>query len=531
MGGMWGARPRLGAAVGAVMLMVGLASCAEPKSSSNADGLVLADPYEDESLSPLMGFAEEGMSKLYDGLMTHDARRRPRPALAAEPPRPSADAKTWTVRLRSGVRFHDGTTFGPEDVVATYKALLDPKAASPVASSFRMLADVRHTGADAVEFRLKHPYAPFPHKLILGIVPSEAVTGGRVEAAPINSRPVGTGPYRLAEWRRGERLVLTANPGYWGGAPKVQRLTVLFVPDDNTRAQRMTRGDFDGTVLPPALAGTFAGKSGTTTYHHASADYRGVMLPQKNPVTADLAIRKALNLAVDREGMIRALLSGRGKPAYGPIPRVLGEFSDPSATFRHDPAEAARLLDAAGWRAGAGGVRSKDGEAARFTLMYPPDDSVRKALANGFASDAGKIGVKVDLAGLGWDAIEPRMDHDALLMGGGTPLDPDLVAYGLLHSSQAEDGFNNPGSYEDPQVDAALDRGRRTLDTAARADAYRAVQRRLTETPPWVFLVFLDHSYVVRGQVPGYQPVVDPHVHGVLSWGPWWNLEKWARPA
>ncbi|MFD0853109.1 ABC transporter substrate-binding protein, partial [Actinomadura adrarensis] len=153
------------------------------------------------------------------------------------------------------------------------------------------------------------------------------------------------------------------------------------------------------------------------------------------------------------------------------------------------------------------------------------------ALAGAFASDAGKIGIKVDLEGLGWEAIDPRMKRDAVVMGGGNPLDPDEVTYGLLHSSRSEDGYNNPGSYQDDTVDAKLDEARSVTDPAARAEAYKAVQRRLMENPPWVFLVFLQHTYVVRGEWTGYEPVVDPHVHGVLHWGPWWNLEKWSRSA
>ncbi|WP_199484864.1 ABC transporter substrate-binding protein [Actinomadura craniellae] len=505
-----------------------LSACSQP-AEPVADGLVLADPYEDESLNPLMGFAEDGMSKIFDGLVTHDADRRLQPALATAVPEPSADGLTWTARLRPGVVFHDGSALGPEDVVATYRTLLDPAAASPISSSFKMLSGVRQTGPDTVEFRLRHPYAPFAHRLVLGVLPSEKLTGGPLESSPLNTRPIGTGPYRLAEWRRGERLVLAAHDRYWGTKPKLRRVTVAFVPDDNTRAQRMRRGDFDGTVLPPALAGTFSRQNGMTVYGHDSADYRGVMLPQKNPVTSDLAIRRALNLAVDRQGMIRALLAGRGQSAFTPVPPALAEFADPAATFKHDPEQARKILEDAGWRAGPGGTRSKDGRQARFTLMYPAEDSVRKALAGGFASDAGKVGVRVDLLGLGWDAIEPRMKKDALLMGGGTSLDPDLVAYGLLHSSQAEDGFNNPGSYRDATVDAALDRGRNSPDRAVRTEAYRTVQRRLIENPPWVFLVFLEHTYVMRGQWSGYRPVVDPHVHGTLTWGPWWNLPEWSR--
>lgn len=511
-----------------VLAAAALASCSAPvgeRSSAPAGSLVLADPYEPDSLHPLLGYGAEGASKLFDGLVTHDAQRALQPALAAELPAPSADGSSWTVPLRDGVTFSDGSSFEAADVVATYDALLDPATASTEATAFSMLTGVEEVDERTVRFDLAFPYAAFPHRLTLGVLPSEAL-GGPAAESPLGTAPIGTGPYRLAEWRKGDRMVLTGNPDYWGGAPQVDRITVVFAEDDNTRAQRMTSGEFDGTVLPPALARTFEGRTGFTTISHRTADYRTIVLPTGNPVTGDPAVRLALNLAANRQGMIDALLAGQGEPAATPIPPALAEYRDPAAVFPHDPARAAQVLDDSGWVPGPDGVRARDGRPATFTLMYAAADSVRRDLAQAFASDARAVGVDVRLEGLGWEAIEPRMGADALVLGGGSPFDPDLTSYPLLHSSFAGDGFNNPGSYADAGVDTALDAARRTVDPAARRRAYLDFQRAYVADPGMVFLAFLGHTYVLRERPADYQEIVEPHNHGV-TWGPWWNVEDW----
>lgn len=523
--------PRRVAFVLGVLLLTVVGACSAPSAPGGdtggpATGMVLADPYEPESLHPLLGYGTEGASKLFDGLVSHDADRRVRPALAAAPPEPGADGQSWTVTLREGVRFHDGSAFDADDVVATYRALLDPAFAASIRSEWVMLSGVEKVDAATVRFDLAYPDAAFPHRLTLGIVPAEAVAEpAPLEESAFGTAPVGTGPYRLTEWRRGGSMRLAANSDYWGGAPAVQEITIVFAADDNTRAQRMRSGEFDGTVLPPALAATFEG-SGFAVHHHPSADYRTITLPSAHPVTADPAIRLALNHAVNRQGMIDALLAGRGEPASNPIPEVLAGHSEPSAQFDFDRAEAERILDAGGWLPGPNGVRVKDGLRAAFTLMYPASDSVRRDLAQGFVSDARAVGVEVALEGLGWEAIEPRMGADALVLGGGTPFDPDLVGYPLLHSSYAGDGFNNPAAYRNPQVDAGLDAARRVIDPGDRVAAVKAWQRAYAQAPGFVFLVFLDHSYLVRERWDGYRQVVDPHSHGT-TWGPWWNVEDW----
>ncbi|WP_277675430.1 ABC transporter substrate-binding protein [Saccharopolyspora rectivirgula] len=506
------------------------AGCSAPTApgSGPSDSLLLADGFEPDSLHPLLGYAQEGAGKFYDGLLAFDGRGEMRPALATALPESTSDGKRWTARLRQGVHFHDGTPLTARDVAATYRAVLDPAYASTISSDYAMLGEVRELDDHTVQFELKYPYAPWPAKLVLGIVPAKSLADRRpLENSPLNTRPVGTGPYRLVEWRRGDQMRWEANPQHWAGEPAIRNVTVVFAKDDNTRAQRLRTGEFDGTVLPPVLADS-SGQGGYRVVHHKTADYRAIMLPNDHPVTGDRAVRLALNHAVNRKGMIDAVLGGHGEPAHTPIPSSMSGYHEPAAVFAHDPAKARRILDDAGWRTGPDGIRQRDGRRASVTVMYFADDSLRKNLAQAFASDAKEIGIEVQLAGVDRSAAAERLATEGIVLGGGNPIDPDLQAYSSLHSSVIGTGtYTNPGKYRNREVDEALDRGRRTLDRQQRAEHYKQVQRAYVADPGLVYLAFIDHSYVMReGRWSGYQPVVEPHTHGT-TWGPWWNVESW----
>ncbi|MDX3655976.1 ABC transporter substrate-binding protein [Streptomyces sp. ID05-26A] len=490
-----------------LVVLLAVAGCTEtaaprPDGGSNGTSIVLADRDEPATLNPLLGYGAQGVSKIYDGLVEHRQDGSLTPQLAADLPQPSADGLSWTVELRGDVKFTDGSTFGAEDVVATYTAALQ----NPIKDRFSTLKGVEQTGPSTVRFTLTQTQAAFPHLLVLGILPSE-------QAKP-DAPPVGTGPYKVTEWKKGDRLLLESNEGYFDGVPKVKKVTVVFVTDDNQRARRMQDGEFDGTVLPPKIATQFAGKSGLQVNYHRSADYRAVRLPAANPVTGNASVRLALNFAANRQAMIDSLLEGKGTIAYTPVPDALAEEFDPTAKFRFDKNEAARLLDVGGWVPGSDGIRVREGVAARFTLMYPLGDDLRADLATAFAADAKAVGVDVQLAGLSWEAIRPRMAQDALLFGEGSPFDPDLMLYDL----------RGQGS---PAADAALENGRRLIDPAQRAVAYKLFQQAFVSAPSMAVLVFPEHAYVMRDSWNGYQPVVDPNSYGALAWGPWWNLEKW----
>ncbi|GLZ29713.1 hypothetical protein Lesp02_19030 [Lentzea sp. NBRC 105346] len=492
----------------AALVVTGCTETTPPNGNPDKNGtsIVLADRDEPATLNPLFGYGRQGASKIYDGLVEHRQDGSLKPQLAAADPEPSQDGLTWTVKLRGDVKFTDGTAFNAEDVVATYRAVLDPATGSSVRQSFSTLKAVDQVDPSTVKFTLTQPHAAFPHLLVLGIMPSEHV-GKDVP-------PIGTGPYKVVEWKKGDRLLLESNSTYFDGEPKIKKLTVVFVPDDNTRATRMRDGEFDGTVLPPKLATPFSTRSGMQVLSHKAADYRAVWLPLSGPVTGNREVRIALNYAVNRQGMVDSLLEGKATTGSSPVPDALPEFFEPSAKFRYDKTEAERQLEVAGWVRGADGIRTRDGVVARFTLMYPLGDQLRADLATAFAADARAVGIDVQLAGLSWEAITPRMATDALLAGDGNPFDVDLMLYDLRGQGNA-------------QVDAALEEGRKFTDPAQRAVAYKLFQKAYVVQPSMVVLVFPEHLYVVRDAWSGYQPVVDPQSYGALAWGPWWNIQKW----
>ncbi|GGP35542.1 ABC transporter substrate-binding protein [Streptomyces abikoensis] len=514
------------------VLAAGAAACSAPgggdKAGKGRDELVVGLANEPETLSPLLGYGKDGNSKIFDGLLRRDSAMKLEPALAAELPKVTDDGRTYTYKLRKGVTFSDGKPFSAGDVVFTYRTILDEKTNNAAKGELAAIDKVTAAGDDTVVFALKYPYAPFAERTVLPIVPEHAAKGQDVNTGSFNTAPIGTGPYVLTGWSKGEKLTFKANPAYWGGEPKVKKLTMAIIKDDDVRATRLRSGDLDGAILPPNLVKGFKGDKSKVTLTARTTDFRGVTLPTANKVTGDVAVRRALDLAVDRDAMVDKLLEGAGRAGYGPVPTDSEWFA--KGTERpHDLDKAKKLLDDAGWKPGGDGIREKDGQRAAFTLWFPAGDKLREEHALAFASDAKKAGVDVKVQSGTWEVIEPRMKEDAVLAGGGNPADPDFDLYNLLHSSLALDGFNNMAAYSDPAVDKALEEGRRGGDKATRKAAYDAVQRGLADNPGYVFLTHVDHLYVMNGDRKGLTTQVEPHDHG-LGAGPWWNVEDW-QPA
>ncbi|MFE3453816.1 ABC transporter substrate-binding protein [Nonomuraea sp. NPDC059194] len=502
--------------VSTLLAVVSLSACTAPSAGPSAgpapagDAFVIAISSEFETLDPVKGYAPDGGSMMFDGLMSRDADLSLKPALATAPPVISADGLSAVFTLREGVKFHDGRPLTAKDVAYTYTAV----KGSPIGGDYEAIDTVRAKDERTVEFRLKHAYAPLAQRTTLGIVPDGGIAA---------NKPVGTGPYRFVSWTPGDKVVLAGNKDYWGGAPAISSVVVAFAADDNVRATRLAAGEFDAAILPPKAAARFENQQGVTVHKVDSADYRGIMWPFKEKVTGDKAVRKAVSLALDRQAMVDTIMAGAGKPAFGPISPDTA-WHEPSVTGKATPDQAAatKLLDEAGYKPGPDGIR------ASFTLMYPAGDSLRKELALAVASDAKKIGLDVRLAGLDWDAIEPRMAKDALIMGYGSPYDPDYVNFELFHSKFAGQGFFNPGFYNNPKVDALLEKGRATTDEAARKQAYQEFQRLVFDDEAWTYLAFLKHVYVIRGEYQGVKPSVDAHEHA--TGGLFRDLHTW-KPA
>lgn len=507
---------------------------AAPTATGNPNGstIVLAEATEPATLDPLAGYAPYGAAKIFDGLLEHQPGGALAPDLAEAVPEPEPDGRTWQVRLRGNVRFSDGTGFGPEDVVATYRKVLDPAFRSPLRDDFSMVRSVQRTGERTVTFKLAYPYLPFTEKLVLGISPSERLAkAATVNRSPVAERPIGTGPYRVAEWRRGEALVLRANERYHRGRPEIGTVRILFGLSDAERLDLARKGELDGAAVPPNRLSQEAVPDDFEVFTQRSAEFRAISLPATNAVTRSPAMRKALNYAVDRQRLVDEVLSGQGSVASTPVTGVSLEFVEPGAGFDRNVELARQQLDAVGWRVGDGGVRERGGVRASIELSYPGDDSQARLLAERFAADAATIGVEVRPVATPDAELPGRAGASAVLFVAGNPFDPDLSLYPLLHSGLNDSETNgasarNWSGYSNSGVDAALEAGRREADPAQRAVAYRALQRAYTADPAMVVLARPDRQYLLRQSWTGYTPVTDA-AGADFTWGPWWNIERW----
>ncbi|MBQ1081884.1 ABC transporter substrate-binding protein [Nocardiopsis sp. B62] len=535
MNGTVPTRALLATALAPTLLLTACTGSTEADATGTPTRIVLADAQPLGEFDPVNGYGELGVSPIFEGLLRpessgDDALPELVPALAASAPEPNEDNTVWDVELRTDVTFSDGSALDADDVVATYSAVLDPDTASEVAGSYSMIESVTAVDDHTVRFTLNYPYYAMPARLTLGITPSEEITPGPAADSERNRAPVGTGPYVLADLSA-DQAVFEANPEYHGTAPEVTELVILSVPDDNTRAQRMRAGNIDGTVLPPVTAETFADVDGSEVLPVRTAEWRGLSLPSDHPFTADPDARLAMNLGVDRDGIVENVLAGHGRPAHTPVPDVYGEAHDPEAVFAFDPDAAAELLDEAGWAEGPDGVRVRDGDRAEFTLYYLASDHLRRDLATAFAAEMEPLGIEVDIQGASWDEMGENSTGAGILLGGGDkPYDLDTQVYATLHTREADTPtYENPGDFAIPGVDEDLEEARRTLDPDERVEAYHRVQQAYVENPTYVFMAFVDHTYVAAEDEWDRGPLVlEPHAHGV-SWGPWWNLAEWRR--
>lgn len=509
-----------------------LAGCAATSGPRETDRIVLADGQELGNYNPVSGYGELGVSPIYEGLYrpssTTDANiPNLVPALASTPPERLGPGR-WRVALRDGVTFSDGTAFDSADVVATYTAVKDPTVASEIATHVQPIAKITAEGRQAVVVETISAADPTPY-LMLGILPSEKVEPKPAAEWAVNTQPVGTGAYRL-ESLRPDQAVMVARDDYWGVPAQVRQLVYTYTPDDNARAQRIAAGEVDGVNLPPKMINSIRDDR-VQTVAVQSADWRGVALPAGNPFTADPSARLAMNLAMDRDAIVRDVLGGHGRPASTPIAAVYGAAFNPHAQFGFDLGRAQSILEGAGWRIGSSGLREKGGVAATFELLYNAQDSLRRDLAVAFAATMKPLGVEVRPRGTSWDEIDTRFGESAVLLGGGsTPYSIDSQVYDTLHTRLPDSSpYSNPGNFTARGLDGLLERARETGPGATKDQLYRDIQAAYTAEPSHVFLAFLDHTYAYRDR--GWRqvaPILEPHSHGV-SWGPWWDVAAWTR--
>lgn len=474
----------------------------------------------EEGYDPTLGWGRYGSPLFQSTLLARDADLGLRNDLATGY-EVSEDGLTWTVRIRDDVTFTDGEPLTADDVAYTFTTAAEQGGLTDVT----VLEEAVALDDTTVELRLERPQSTFVNRLAsLGIVPEHAHDEDYAQ------QPVGSGPFELVGWQQGQQLVVERNEDYYGRLPEFERVTFVFTDEDGSLAAARA-GEVQMAAVPSALATQEV--PGMRLEAIDSVDNRGVMFPTVpegavagtddeqvgNDVTADLAVRRAVNTAVDRAALVEGVLEGFGSPASGPADAA--PWGNPEAAVPDaDPRAAAAMLEEAGWRDEDGdGVREKDGLRASFSLLYPAEDSLRQGLALNVADMVADAGIEVRAEGVSWEEIDRRLHTDAVVFGWGSH-DPTEM-YNLYHSSQAGVEYWNPGYYASDAVDAHLDAAMAATDEATATRAWQAAQ--LDEQgegftaagdAAWAWLVNLQHTYYTDECLDLGETQTEPHGHG-----------------
>lgn len=373
------------------------------------DELVMAFGSEPEAgFDPTTGWGRYGSPLFQSTLLKRDNKLNIVNDLATSY-KVNEDGKVWTVNIRKDVKFSDGEPLTADDVVFTFETATKNGSVVDLNGMDKVEAINDYT----VKFTLKDPQSTFVNSLVgTGIVPKHAYGADYAE------NPIGSGPYQLVQWDKGQQLIIKVNPEYYGKKSYFKKITFLFLNEDASFAAAQA-GKVDLAYIPAAFSNQEV--PGMRLESVKTVDNRGIVfpfvksgdftedgLPIGNDVTADPAIRHAINIAVDRKALVDGVLEGRGTPAYTSVDGL--PWWNPDTTIKDADFDGARkLLKKAGWKDTDGdGILEKDSLKAEFTLYYLASDAIRQSLAISVADMIKPLGIQIKVEGGSWDIIEKK---------------------------------------------------------------------------------------------------------------------------
>ncbi|MGH7708768.1 MAG: ABC transporter substrate-binding protein [Vulcanimicrobiaceae bacterium] len=475
--------------------MVALVGCSARSAAQHrdADTLVVVERVDAGTMNPL--YAESAADALYQGiifdsLVAVGAHYALVPWLATKWTT-TPDGLHWTVDLRHGVTWSDGAPFDSADVVYTWKLMLDPKVGYNARGQFEYVKNVVTEGPYRVRFDLTARNATFVlYALGSPILPKHILAKtppDRQRFSSLGEHPVGTGPYRLQSWQHDSQAVLVRNPRWWHGLPRIKRIDFRIIFNDQAEVDAMKDGsaDFmDDVSSSQYLQLQSDSKIGLL---HFLSPYIDVIEPNLRRVgLSDVNVRQAMMYGWDREAIAKGLFDGQVAVANSIVAEALTYWYDPHVKrYPYDPAKARAVLDAAGWRVGADGVRRRAGVRLSFELLVNPGSVVITDELLEFQADMKAIGIEIRLHDLDFPTMISRLyagKFDLIADARGGAVDPDFFT--LLDSKQRPPVGVNVTGYSNPTVDRDLVMGLRTIDPAKRRVYYNQMQEVTAETLP-----------------------------------------------
>jgi peptide/nickel transport system substrate-binding protein len=449
-------------------------------------------------------------TKLLEGLVTYGYDKAPQPRLATSW-ETSPDGLSIQFSLRRGVKWHDGEDFTSADVAFTIMQIL--KKYHPLGRViFSRVTEVAAPDSHSVILRLAQPSPMIMTSLggfISPILPKHLYESGDPLRNPANAAPIGTGPFRFREWRRGSAIIFERNPSYWDdGKPHLDRLVYRLLGDGATRSAALDAGEVliaGPNPVPFSELERFRSnpefaveRRGEELLMHMQA----LQINLRHPELNKPQLRQAIYHAIDRNALIRAVWYGAAQVSDSPVPLQAGNMhADDLPSYPYDPARAQALLDLAGLPAASDGTRLK------LRLDWVPSGQEALLTAQFIRQSLRRIGIEVEVRSFDLATyirqIYNDYDFDLNLMTYFPTVDPAVGVQRFYWSKAASRGtpFVNASGFSDPVVDRLLEEASTENDSARRRDLVHQFQRNVMTSLPILPLVDLDYVSIVSQRV------------------------------
>jgi peptide/nickel transport system substrate-binding protein len=496
---------------------------------------------EPHTLNPVistMTFEDDVYQLEYDGLIRYDDHGHAIPDLAREIPTLanggiSRDGRTFTYHLMPNARWHDGAPVTAADVIFTWHQIMNPANNTITRSGYDRIVAMDAPDPYTVRVHLRAPYALAQYLFAVGsigsILPEHLLHRyASLNQTDFDRHPVGSGAYIFRSWSHGGEMRFDANPHYFRGVPKIPHVVLKFIPDQNTMVSALRSHDIDLYYTVSTLQAPSVRSLPFTTFAQTpSINYEHLTFNTGRAPLNDVRVRLALCYAYDQAAVFRTIyhgLGGQGPTAYSPL--LLGY--DPTIHYYpYDPAKAAALLDAAGWKLGANGLRAKNGVPLAFELSTVAGVKLREELEVYLQNAWRAVGADVTVKNYPASSFfAPAQEHGPLYSG-----QTDVSIYTSSHTApdpDVEDSFSpdrlppagqNTSFFRNAEMGALIDAGLASYDPVVRAPIYRRQARIQIDNVPEYTLQWEPQITSANVDLRGVKPnPVDSDLWNVADW-------------
>ncbi len=496
--------------------------------------LRIAIQREPNTLNPILSaFTVEGMlNRLsFDTLLSVDGSgKHVVPILATAVPTLenggiSRDGLTITYHLHSGVTWQDGVPFTSKDVKFSWQAVMNDNNNVNERVGYEDVASVDTPNDTTVVFHLKHKFAPFINTVFaesdnpICIVPQHLLAKYKnINQVPFNEAPVGTGPFKVAQWVRGDHITLVANDNYFRGKPKLRRIVVREIPDENTSLNALRAHDIDWIFeASPELYKQLKDMQGIKVLLVQQPQTLPLGMNLSRPVLSDLRVRRAIAYAVDKQALVDKNTGGSAVVAWSDQPPYSWSYEPNVMKYPPDVARAKALLAQAGWTPGGGGILRKDGKPLTLQISYNVENATRRAVAVQVQSMLSAIGIDAQIKAYPANLFFGTYGQGGVMTGGKY----DLAVFGWIagydpddHSLFECDDIPRPSHpdgvnyfrYCTADMDAAQRAALGTYDQAARKKAYSRIQQLIARDLPVDEIWFPRMAQPINPDFKGFDP-------------------------